>query len=129
MSAHAQTPELANSGITPTGRRRIILIAIVSGVLAFLSFFIPNAEERNMRAAQRHIEVIAPRVYADSRFHQVHLQPYYALDGSLGVLGSVASASDLADLKRIIDESQPPVKVFYQVFTDEQFKDFDQQAK
>ena len=76
-----------------------------------------------MRRAQRHIDSIAPRVHADARFGRIQLQPYYALDGSIGVFGSVSSASELADLKRMLEASQPPVKVYFDVFTDEQFKD------
>ena len=129
MSVPAQTTEATNSRTTLAGRRKIKIFAIVSGILAFLSFFIPNHEQRNMRIAQHHIDLIAPGIHADPRFSRVSLEPYYAGDGSVGVFGFVANDSDLAELKRAIDESKPPVKVFFQVFTDEEIEKLNQQTK
>ena len=108
---------------TPSGKRKALIVMLFSSiVVSILSLFAPlHSQQRNLRAAQRHIDVIAPVIRADNRFHDVLLQPYTGRGGCLGVFGSVATSSDFADLKRIVENSKPPVDVYYSVFTDSSF--------
>jgi hypothetical protein len=134
MNDHTRSAGSTNSLRTPDGRRKIVILAIISGTIAFLSFFIPlnsqeSTQQRNMRAAKHHIDLIVPRIHADARFRNIELQPYTGEGGCLGVFGEVANAADRADLERIITESKPPVKVFFVVLNDEELEQLKQKSK
>jgi hypothetical protein len=68
-----------------------------------------------MERAQTHISVIQPAIRADARFDDVQLTPFTKDNGTLLVIGSVASDEALRDLRRIIDKSNPPVPMTFAV--------------
>ena len=68
-----------------------------------------------MRAADRFIQTLLPRVRADHRFDDVRLDPYTAQDGSLEAHGSVDDEQACDDLRRMILDSRPPVPIAFLV--------------
>ena len=99
-------------------QKQVLILAGVFVTVFLLTFFFGPATGRQMRRlskAREHIAKIEPAIKADSRFKHVIVGPCTGGGGMLGVFGAVESKQDLSALKKIIDESQPPVEVLWQV--------------
>lgn len=88
-----------------------ILIAALPAAFLYYEFGPPTHQARNMEAARQHLLKVEPLLRQETRFGHVRAFPYTALDGSLGVYGFVKCEQDLADLRRIVEGTSPPVQV------------------
>jgi hypothetical protein len=108
-------------------RRRIVLVFAGLALVILVCKLIPFIDEvfaepyqfgqqaRNIRLADEHAAKLLPTLRADTRFQNIDLHSYTGHGGSLAAIGTVATASDLHELQRLVIVSRPPVKV---VFTD-----------
>ena len=104
-------------------RRRdvIYLLIAIASVPALYYGIYPftdaAAQARNMRKAETFIPTVRKAIVADARFVRVELEPFTARLGSLAVSGTVPPGA-LADLKRCVEQTSPPVEVVWMVSED-----------
>src|ERR1043165_2966926 len=97
---------------------RIIAVVVIFSVIAVLLIqrFGPFAEQRkNMAAAEQHISLLRPIFASDQRFTNIVASMNTAEDGCLFIRGELPAEKDLEDLKQRINNTRPPVKVFYRI--------------
>jgi hypothetical protein len=95
---------------------RVLLYGGAAAFVVWLFLFGPQAQQtRNMKRAEEHIAKIAPLLEKDPKFRDVRLKPYTGLGGSLAVLGSVSSPAEMREVRDIVNASNPPVPVYYQL--------------
>src|SRR5262245_16744805 len=100
-------------------RRWIIIIAVTAAVtFAACKLYYPfspaGLQARNMQVAEAFIPIVRAAISSDRRFDRVLLFTYTGQGGSLGIRGEVRSG-DLAELKRRVEATSPPVAVAWLV--------------
>ena len=96
---------------------RVAKIIIVGVALIIATWFSPlGLQKRNLIAAQRHVNLIVPRVRADSRFQKVRVITYTGNYGCLWIGGSVNSRAEAEALKDLVVSTNPPVATRFMVF-------------
>jgi hypothetical protein len=63
--------------------------------------------------AESQVQVLQPMIRNDARFNAVDVG--YELNGRLWIVGNVRSIADLTDLKQLVDSSNPPMEVSWNV--------------
>ena len=109
-----------SQSVTPKGLKIIGAIAVIGiVVVAIYKHFVPYTYDeqaaKNYAAAEHHIPILKPLLTNDSRFTNISLYPFTGSGGSLEISGDLFTDRDLADLKRIVDSSSPPVTIVWQV--------------
>ena len=97
--------------------RECLLVSLVQlGAGVLLAGYAGGRQRANMARARAHIPAVRAAVAEDPRFSGLRFNEYTAHNGSLQVSGAVAGMDDLADLKKIVAATSPPVQVVWTVF-------------
>lgn len=106
-------------------RNLVYLLIAVASVPALYYGIYPftdaAAQARNMRKAETFIPTVRKATAADVRFVRVELEPFTARLGSLAVNGTIPPGA-LADLKRCVEQTSPPVEVVWMVTEDPEWR-------
>jgi cbb3-type cytochrome oxidase subunit 3 len=92
-----------------------LLLIVLAGISVATCWWFLNPQARNRRAARSHILTLEPTVHTDPRFQHVKLGAYTGGDGSLWVHGVVLDPAHGSDLRRIIEGSSLPVRIWWTV--------------
>lgn len=90
-------------------------IAVAVGAGIYYPFSSAAAQQRNISLARAHAHDIAPLLAADARFSAVRAVESAREGGSLLVVGTVMTTSDLDALRTLIENSHSPVQVLWSV--------------
>ena len=101
--------------ITKSGVRSIALLTVAAciGLFAIYEFSPGGIQRRNLRRAKKHIARYAGALTAQPRFQEVSFVAGSMDDGCIKVSGAVCDDSDLVDLRRLWEETSPPVITRY----------------
>jgi len=104
------------------GKLKIILIGAFLGlyaVLVWLLYFYPNNPrlvlKRNLAIAENHIPKLIKEIEGDHRFKDVRIAAYTKEPGYIGLFGEVRDQFSYDKLKRIVEDSRPPVLIYWEV--------------
>jgi hypothetical protein len=89
----------------------IFVIVLLVATAIYYPFSPAGRQARNMRLAQDHIQLLEPYLRNDSRFDEVHLSGFTGSGGSLMVRGRLATQADVDEVRRIVEQSNPPCPV------------------
>jgi hypothetical protein len=96
----------------------LITVALLVVATAIYYPFSPaGRQSRDMRKASAHKETLKSRISTDKRFADIRLG--VGTQVALVIAGTAKSAEDLRDLERIVNESMPPVRIFWAVRIEE----------
>ena len=109
-----------NKSVTRWVKIAIVAIAGIGYISVFyFLYYSPNSprnkEARNRAMAKEHIPVVTEVLEKDKRFGKIRLIPYTGEGGCLGVFGDVDSQSTMDDLKKLVQSTDPPVFVHWEV--------------
>ena len=76
-------------------------------------------QTRNMQRAREFVPVV--RAKLDAEFRQLRVHEYTDAGGSLLVSGEVATPKDVERVRQIVESTQPPVAVVYQLIPTNEF--------
>ena len=101
--------------ITKSGVRSIALLTAAAciGLFAIYEFSPGGIQRRNLRRAEKHIAQYAGVLTAQPRFQEVSFVAGFMDNGCIKVSGAVRDDSDLVDLRRLWEETSPPVITRY----------------
>ena len=97
-----------------------LLVIVVLGVWQCLTGDTLYHQTRNMERAREFVPVI--RAKLDGEFHQLRVHEYTDAGGSLLVSGEVAASKDIERVRQIVESTQPPVAVVYQLIPTNNFR-------
>jgi hypothetical protein len=95
-----------------------ILVALVVFGLVFVAAFRLTPEgkrQTRVAAARKHAAMVSQLLARDTRFSAVKVSEWWKGDGLFLVRGWVDSETDLLVLKEIVESSQPPAPIAWQV--------------
>lgn len=90
-------------------------LQVIAVFLVFHVFFGESGPRQayHLRLASKHIQILEPKLKADSRFDDISLYPFTGQGGCLRVSGQLKTIEDKNELYRLIMSSSPPVKVCF----------------
>ncbi|MEI7535139.1 MAG: hypothetical protein WCK57_12290 [Verrucomicrobiae bacterium] len=97
-----------------------LLVIVALGVWQGLTGDTLYHQTRNMDRAREFVPVI--RAKLDGEFRQIRVHEFTAAGGSLLVSGEVATQKDVDRVREIVEHTQPPVEVVYQVIPTNDFR-------
>jgi hypothetical protein len=89
----------------------ITVAATLLGIYIYYPYSPGGSQQKNMKLAREHLPRVLPIISADSRFARVTAEEYTGNGGSLVLRGRVRAEQDLAELKRQVEATAPPVRV------------------
>lgn len=104
------------------GKFEIIWIGALLGlfvVLIWLLYFYPNNPrlvlKRNLVLAENHIPKLIKDLEGNHRFKDVRIVAYTQEPGYIGLFGKVQDQNSFDKLKRLVEDSRPPVLVHWEI--------------
>ena len=97
-------------------RTIILALALIAVVIMSLIFLRPSPiteQLKRLKLAEKHLEIVGPKIAADTRFSKVSLIVYTGRGGCLRIDGTVKTPEDEEELKQFMDSTKPPVEVLY----------------
>jgi len=100
---------------TKSGIKAIAIIAVVvcTGLFVCYEFSPGGIQRRNLQRAEKHIARFAGEFTSHPRFQKVSFAAGFMADGCIKVSGEVCDEADLVDLRRLWEETSPPVATSY----------------
>jgi hypothetical protein len=113
--------------ITRAGKIRILIVAIAC--VAIWPFTPAGRQQRNMHLAAIYAVKLREIIGNNPQISRLELEPYTGAGGSLMVNAVVDNEKTEEELKKIVAESNPPVRVVFEFITTAQLKSSEQPSK
>ena len=75
-----------------------------------------------MKMADKHVPIVRQKLDALPEFRHLRVARYTGAGGSLAVYGDVASEAEAQRVRALVEQTTPPVRVVYKLYTTNEFR-------